>query len=200
MTGEMRCIFCSSEVRGSRNSALVTCKVCGLVPNPSKLEGMEGDEIKILLEIGPDKASRVVGEIGVSGLRYVIRYEALRRKGKLSEIRKLREEKPRLRKDADRVLRELFGYISPNELAIAQFIRACADVGIPADRVARGLEMLDRIARKRTLMLSDLAAVCYLVSEKTQATCARMFGVSDVSLRSALRKLEKEFSDFLKKY
>jgi|YelNatPaOPRAMG01_1025707.scaffolds.fasta_scaffold36571_7 hypothetical protein len=192
MTGDMRCVFCSSEVRGSRNSALVTCRVCGVVPNPSKLGGLGEDEIKILREIGPDKASRVVGEIGVSGLRYVIRYEALRRKGKLSEIRKLREEKPRLRKDADRILKDLFGYISPNELAIAQFMRACSDVGIPADRIARGLEMLDRIARKRTLMLSDLAAVCYAVSEKTQATCAKMFGVSDVSLRKALRELERE--------
>ena len=186
----MKCLFCGSEVRLSRAN-LVNCGVCGIVPNPKKLV-LDGDEVKILREVGVMRASKIVADHGVKGLEYILRYESLRRKKLYSEIKMLTLPRGLDRGTAERVLANLFGYISPSEMVMAQFLRICGETGLPANRIADGMAMLNRIVRKRTLKLSEAAAVYYHISGKTQATVSKMFGITDVALRNSLRRLEEE--------
>jgi hypothetical protein len=186
----MKCLFCGSEVRLSKAN-LVNCGVCGIVPNPNKLV-LDSDEVKILREIGAMRASKIVADHGAKGLEYILRYESLRRKKLYSEIKMLPLPRGLDRGTAERILANLFGYISPSEMAIAQFLRVCCETGIHAKIISDGVSMLNRIAKKRTVKLSEAAAVYYFISGKTQATVSKMFGVTDVALRNSLRKLESE--------
>jgi hypothetical protein len=186
----MKCLFCGGELRKSKAN-LVNCRICGIVPNPKKLD-LGSDEIEILREIGVAKASKLVADYGIKGLEYILKYESFRRKRMYSEIKMLQIPRGMNRKIADRILSSLFGCISPSEMVIAQFLRVCCDTGIPAEKVSKGMEMLYGIARKRTVKLADAAAVYYIISGKIQATSARMFGVTEVALRYTLRKLRSE--------
>jgi len=186
----MKCLFCGSEVRLSRAN-LVSCRVCGIVPNPKKLV-LDSDEVNILKEVGAARASKIVADHGIKGLEYILRYESLRRKRMYSEIKMLQLPRGLDRWTADKILSGLFGYISPSEMAIAQFLRICCETGIPANRISIGINILNRIARKRTVKLAEAAAVYYFISGKTQATVSKMFGITDVALRSSLRRLQSE--------
>jgi len=186
----MKCLFCGSEVRLSRAN-LVSCRVCGIVPNPKKLV-LDSDEVGILREVGVMRASKIVADYGIKGLEYILRYESLRRKKLYSEIKMLPLPRGLDRGTAEKILANLFGYISPSEMAIAQFLRVCCETGIPADRISDGMSILNGIAKKRTVKLAEAAAIYYLISGKTQATVSKMFGVTEVTLRNSLRRLERE--------
>jgi hypothetical protein len=81
-----------------------------------------------------------------------------------------------------------------NDCMINLFIEKAEEHDFDADSIHEGVQMLKEIGEKTLLRKSVVAAVFWMLSGKKQKEVAKIFGVSDVAIRSSARWLRDSFA------
>jgi hypothetical protein len=206
------CVICESEVKVKHDKAvLAECEKCGIVPRKKSLIiglvelGIGEDAIGLLQLCNREVLQKILTRVryGTPFLVKLIAYEYLLLNGRNEDAQKLLKTIGKRKKINmfRKYHSELFGKKAClNDCMINMFIEIASNL-MSEEVLKKCIEILKKISAQRTIYKSDLAAVLYYFTPLAEEEVAKIFGITDVSIRNALRRqshmLARELYDFI---
>jgi ribosomal protein L22 len=199
------CVICEGLVDVKSDKAIFAkCSNCGIVPRKKYL-------IAELVQAGADKDAaallqfcnkEVLEEIltrkryGTPFLAKLIAYEYFLLQGRYRDAEDLARTigERKLVNMFKKYHAKLFGKrVCLNDCMINMFVERSSEI-LSEDVLNRCVEILRDISKKRTIYKSDLAALMYFFSPLPEEDVARMFGVTENSVRNAVRRMSHKLA------
>jgi hypothetical protein len=206
------CVICESEVKVKHDKAvLAECEKCGVVPRRKSLIaglielGVKEDAIGLLQMCNREVLQEIITKVryGTPFLVKLIAYEYFLLNGRNEEAQELLKKIGKRKKINmfRKYHSELFGKkVCLNDCMINMFIEVASRF-MSEEVLKKCLEILKKMSAQRTIYKSDLAAVLYYFTPLAEGEVAKIFGITDVSVRNAIRRqsymLARELFNFI---
>jgi len=197
-----KCVFCGNAISiADRRMNVILCDNCGLSISAQHLSSAlskynltlddVGDEIKT----AGKKLVKILLEnrVGIGYIAKILAYKHYYERDLKKAFEILKEyQRARSRRKFRTTVYNMFGKkVCMDDCYINLFIEKAVEHGLREDEIVLGIEILREIEKKHALSRTIIAAVFYFVSNFKQVDVARIFGVSDVSIRNTLKKFEE---------
>jgi hypothetical protein len=194
------CVICERLVEPKSDKAIfVKCNNCGIVPRKKYLiaelaqVGASEDAVALLQFCNKEALEEILTRkrYGTPFLAKLIAYEYFLLQGRYADAEDL------VKTMGERKLMNMFKKyhatlfekrVCLNDCMINLFIERASEI-LSEDVLNRCVEILRDISKKRTIYKSDLAALMYFFSPFPEDDVARIFGVTDVSIRNAVKRM-----------
>jgi hypothetical protein len=194
------CVICENEVKIKHDKAILAeCEKCGVVPRRKFLItglvelGIGEDAIGLLQLCNREALQKILTKVryGTPFLIKIIAYEYFLLHGRYKDAQELLKTIGKRKKINmfRKYHSELFGKkVCLNDCMINLFIETAS--GLVSEEVLKKcVEILRKLSGERTIYKSDLAAVLYCFSTLTEEEVAKIFSITEVSVRNALKRL-----------